>query len=340
MSGWNAPDSQARDASSWRALSGDAALPQAPQAPMPQPAPMPQHAPPGPVYGGWQQAWQDEQGQPHYPYAQHALAAQPAPEPAPPPPPQQQPELVAPDQLDPVGPPRYAAPARIVRDPRQKTLAAVITFIAMVIGLWAILGFTGSLAKSLTSVRSSNEKLRLQLLEANKGLVSLDEKTGHLHGMAEQSKTLGGLLSTIDKDMTQMLEGVEAIAAGMGGLDTSLTTLDTELGEVNDISGGMGEQLGGINAGLASQVKSIRTMRKDVEATGRVLSTLPGRLDATNGRLAHVNEAVNVMGCRGILNNLQVEIFLGPLRNGSAQVTATVVPPGAWGTLKDGRTPC
>ncbi|MEO6867527.1 MAG: hypothetical protein ABI200_05855 [Gaiellales bacterium] len=350
MSHSPAPNNDARGPlSSWQALNGDAAsqVPAPPMSmPMPMPAPMPQHAPPPPLYGGWQQPWQDQHGQAHYPYAaqQAALQQQPLPLQAPPqqePPPPDPPErFIAPEQLEPVGPPRYAAPARIAQDPRQKTMAAVITFIALVIGLWAIMGFTGTLAKTLVSIRGGSEKLRVQLVEANKQLVTLDQKTSHLNGMSDSTKELGGLLVTIDKDMGGMLGGVDKIAASMTDLEASLTTLDSELGKVNEISVGMGSQLGEINSGLGSQVKSVRTMRKDVVATGRVLGTLPGRLDATNGRLGHVNNSVNIMGCRGILNNMQVEIFAGPLRTGAAHVSATIVPPGAWGTLKDGKTPC
>jgi hypothetical protein len=46
------------------------------------------------------------------------------------------------------------------------------------------------------------------------------------------------------------------------------------------------------------------------------------------------------MGCRGITNNLKVKISVGPIPNGSATVYATVIPPGAWGTKEDGKTPC
>jgi hypothetical protein len=334
-------DPHADAGATWRALSGEPAA---------------TWAAPQPVEGGWQQAWQDEHGQWHAPYAQHvpveqppypgASAAlvelQPQPMPMPEPAPMQEPlpTFVAPQQLAPVGPPRYLAPQRPVRDPRQRTLAAVITFVALVIGLWGLLGFMGSLSKMLTSINSGNAKLKVQMTEANVGLADLNTKTDYLDAMAENTGTLQVALVGIDEDMGTMLGGVNEIATGMETLGTSLDTLDSELGQVNDINEGMSTQLASINAGLASQLRSVRTMRRDVVETGKVLGTLPGRLDATNGRLAYVNGSVNTMGCAGIMNNLKVKIGVGPLNTGSATVYATVVPPGTWGTKADGKTPC
>jgi hypothetical protein len=363
MSGFHAQPGDDTAGAAWRALSGD--LPAPPQL-TGQPGAQP---PQQPIYGGWQQPWQDETGQWHYPYAaaqpdqappydpnaQHvaqpdvvhyAMPMQPA-APAQPitPQPQPQPEvpttpIVPAEQLAPVGPPRYYAPARAAQDPRQRTMAAVITFVCLLIALWAILGFLGSMSKTLSSVSSGTDKLEVQLTKANEGLASLDTKTSNLEQMSADTKTLASLLGTIDGNMGGMLEDVDNIANGMASMNTSLGTLEGELTRVNDINDNMASQLGGINAGLGSQVKSVRAMRKDVQATGTVLGTLPGRLEATNSRLAHVNSIVNYMGCQGITNNLEVSIKLGPIPNGSAKVYATVVPPGAWGTLPDGRTPC
>jgi hypothetical protein len=333
-------DPHADTGAAWRALSGE-------------PAAM-QPSLPEPVQGGWQQPWQDEHGQWHAPYAQHVPVEQPPypgapaalvelqPQPMPEPAPTQAPlqTFVAPEQLAPVGPPRYLAPQRPVRDPRQRTLAAVITFVALVIGLWGLLGYMGSLSKTLTSINSGNAKLEAQMTEANGGLADLDRKTDYLHAMSKDSGTLQVALVGIDTDMGTMLDGVNEIATGMETLGTSLDTLDSELAQVNDINAGMSTQLASINAGLASQLRSVRTMRRDVVETGKVLGTLPGRLEATNGRLAYVNGSVNTMGCAGIMNNLKVKIGVGPLNTGSATVYATVVPPGAWGTKPDGKTPC
>lgn len=350
---------------SWRALSGEA-LPEVPNLSQPPVPPQPaQPADAAPVQGGWQQAWQDEHGQWHSPYAalepqqappyagaeQLYAQPQPAPQeyamPAPQVPVQPQPmeqpahEVVIPvEQLAPVGPPRYLAPTHAPRDPRQRTMAAVITFVALLIALWGILGFLSSLSHTLSGIASGNQKLKVQMHDANAGLVSIDQKTRNLKTMSANSAKMSGLLTGIDKDMGSMLEGVDGIASGMSSMATSLETLDGELGKVNEINSGMATQLGGINAGLQNQVTSVRTMRKDVEATSRVLKTLPGRLTATNKRLAYVNNAVNIMGCRGITNNLKVKISLGPIPNGGATVYATVIPPGAWGTKEDGKTPC
>lgn len=315
---------------------------------------------PPPVQGGWQQAWQDEYGQVHYPYAaqqqpvappydptqQHvdvtyvpAAAMPPAPAPAPAPAPTE-PTFVAPEELAPVGPQQYFAPARATMDPSQRTMAAVITFVALLIGLWGILGFLGSMSTTLSSVAAGNEQLKAKMKTANAGLESLDGKTGHLPEMADSSEKLAGLLGGIDSDMGAMLAGVSKIADGMEKMDTSLAALDTEMGAVDEVNTRMGEQLKGISGGLDSQVASVRSMRRDVQRTGVVLKSMPGRLRATNARLAHVNKAVNIMGCKGIASNLQVKLSLGPPSIGSATVFATIVPPGAWGTQDDGVTPC
>lgn len=348
MSGWQTPDADGSVAR-WQALSGDAALPQPPRLSQHPHGELPQQ--PQPIHGGWQQAWQDASGQWHYPYAAaqpqiappyadaaHAIAEpQPAAHPAPAPEPQS--AIVEPDQLAPVGPPRYLAPARVAQDPRQRTMAAVITFVALLVGLWAILGFMGSLSKTLTSISSASGKLEGQLEQANVGLAELDEKTAYLDTMAADSKRMSGLLATIDSDMGGMLGGVDRIAASMQAMSGSLATLDTEITRVNEINEGMTSRLAGIDRGLGQQVQSVRTMRRDVEATGKVLGTLPGRLRATNQRLAHVNRTVDIMGRCGVTNQLEVDIFAGPLRTGSAKVFATVVPPASWGSAK-GATPC
>lgn len=349
MSAWNASGGDPAP-TNWQALSGD-------HTPAPQPLPAPA-VPAQPIHGGWTQPWQDETGQWHYPYAGHAPAFQPGMQPmpqqpvnpdlaqpayaetAPAPAQQQQPQFVAPEDLAPVGPPQYLAPVRVAQDPRQRTMAAVITFAALLVALWAILGFMGSLSDTLASVQGGNAKLKGQLTDANAGLVLLDEKTGHLAQMSADSRRMNELLSSVDSDMGGMLAGVDRIAAGMEAMNGSLGTLDGELGKVNEINAGMSSKLDAIGAGLKAQVRTVGGMRRDVVATDKVLTSIPGRLEATNQRLAYVNNSVNIMGCRGIKNNLEVDIFIGPLRNGSAKVYATVVPPGAWGFREDGVTPC
>jgi hypothetical protein len=330
---------------SWRALSGD--LPPVPSFDAPAAAAA-HHAelPQQPVAGGWTQPWQDQQGQWHYPFADEQPEQQPpypgASEALAEPQPVQVPQdlLVPAAQLAPVAEPRYLAPQRAVRDPRQRTMAAVITFVALLIGLWGILGFMGSLSATLTSINSGNAKLKLQMVEANRGLADLDSKTSPLERMAADSEVLAASLGGIEQDMGSMLEGVDAIAANMEQMSGHLATLDSELGEVNAINEAMAEDLGSIEAGLAAQRGKVQGMRRDVQATGQVLGSLPPRLAATNGRLAHVNRAVDIMGCRGITNNLKVKIGVGPLPTGSAEVFATVIPPRAWGMQPDGVTPC
>ncbi|MCW2927931.1 MAG: hypothetical protein JWM86_1899 [Thermoleophilia bacterium] len=362
MSAWGEPHDDATPlGSSWQSLAGNAHQlpPQHAHEPAATPPQQPEQ-PQQPIYGGWTQPWQDEQGQWHYPFAHQQPAqqppyapthghveqplpvqyvmppAQPVAEPAAEP----QPTFVEPEELAPVGPPRYAAPVRVAQDPRQRTLAAVIVFVCLLVAIWAILGFMGSLADTLSSISSGNEKLKLQLGTANQGLANLDTKTRSLAKMSSDSKELKGQLGTIDGTMGGMLKDVDTIAKGMEQMDTTLITLDEEIGKVNEINSSMSSQLGVIAAGLKSQVVSVRSMRKDVVATGDVLGSLGGRLAATNGRLGHINNSVNIMGVCGITNNLEVDIFLGPLRNGSAKVYATVIPPNAWGDRNGKVVPC
>ena len=310
-----------------------------------------------PVHGGWDGAWQDASGQWHYPYAQQAqdvpeqawaaatamphqatglehpqvpLPQQPAAPSAP---------VVPAEQLAPVGAPSYLAPERATTDPRRNTLAAVIVFVSLIIALWAILGFLGSLSKTLSSVNSGNEKLKVQLGDANDGLADLDVKTSELEAMTANTKELRALLEGLDGDMGSLLTGVDHIAGGMGAMNDSLGQLDAELTKVNRTDAGLAGDLDEINGGLAEQMAGVRAMRGDVVASGGVLGTLPGRLAATNGRLAHINGVVNFMGCTGIGNNLSVHIKAAGINLGGALVNATIVPAGAWGRKLDG-SPC
>jgi uncharacterized phage infection (PIP) family protein YhgE len=226
-----------------------------------------------------------------------------------------------------------------VSDPSRTTLAAVIVFVALIIALWGILGFLGALSKTLASVDSGNQKLKLQLQEANDGLARLEKKTSNLGPMTENTKQLRGMLEGLDANMGSMLTGVDRIAGGMTNMNTSLATLDGELDKVNRTDTKLAGQLEQINGGLATQVASVRKMRADVVSSGLVLRTLPGRLRATNGRLAHTNKVVNYMGCTGIGNNLTVHIKAAGINLGGAIVNATIVPAGAWGHKLDG-SPC
>lgn len=230
----------------------------------------------------------------------------------------------------------FYAPVAQVHNQSRTTLAAVITFIAVVVGLWAILGFVGSMSATLNSIRKGTLNVKEQLTTANQGLAKLDEKTGHLPALAADSKILNKQLSGIDNGMLSMLTGVESIAASMSSMNSSLDNLGSGLDDLNAADPNVLTQLSAINQGLASQQKSIKGMSADVKATGATLGGVPPRLNATNKRMAHVNGVVNFMGCHGILQKLSATFYVGPLRNGAAQINATVVPPGSWGTNQDG----
>ena len=288
----------------------------------------------------------DGVGAVQYPYAQHLPVAaplqpahaQPAAQPEPVAAPVAGPTIVSPEELATVaGPPRYALPTRTAVDPQTARLAAVLAFIAVVVAIWAMMSFLGSLSHSLANIAAGNERLKEQLGTANKGLAELDVKTGNLDRMSKGSTSLAELLGRIDTTMGGMLTDVDRIGSGMGSMNGAIGKLDSELAAVNTTNAKLGTQLATINDGLKTQVRSVTTMRRDVSATGGILKTLPGRLRATNGRLAHVNGAVDIMGCGGIAANMQVLLYLGPLRTGSANVSATIVPRGAWGTDANGR---
>lgn len=255
------------------------------------------------------------------------------------------PAVVPAEQLAPVQPPeppaeqRYYAPTAAPRDQRRTTLAAVITFISLLVALWGILGFLGSMSKTLGSVKTGSERVQVQLTTANKGLADLDRKTGHLNALAADSTKLKTQLASLDGGMGSMLTGIDSIAASMQAMNGSLGTLDAELGKVNAANATVGEQLGSINSGLVGQQRAVAGMAKDVKNTGQVLSGMPPRLAASNARLRHLNSVVNFMGCRGINQKLKVKASVFGIPNGTAEISATIVPPGAWGTNQDG-SPC
>lgn len=280
--------------------------------------------------------WQDHSGQWHYPYGTgptgqapqqggyvptHVADAHPP----------QQPVIVEERELLPVGPPVYARPAAPVRDPQRTALAGVIAFISVVIALWAILGFVHSMAETLSSVSSGNDKLSAQLKVANTGLNDLATKTASVKQMQTDTKVLRTELENIDGSMADMLKGVAVIGTEMSAMNTSLGTLDGEIGKVNEINGAMANDLGEINAGLGQQHDQVATMRRDVVGTSAALKTLPPKLGAVNARLTHINKVICYMGSQGILSNLKVHIkvpLIGEI--GTAEVFATVVPPGSW----------
>lgn len=253
------------------------------------------------------------------------------------------PTVVPAEQLAPVQPPapgeqRYYAPVAAPRDQRRTTLAAVIVFISLLVALWGILGFLGSMSKTLVSVQAGSLRVKQQLTTANAGLADLDRKTSNVNSLAADSTTLKRQLAELDGGMGSMLAGVDSIATSMQAMDGSLGTLDSELGKLNAANVEVGKELGSINRGLGGQQTAVAGMAKDVKGTGQVLSGMPPRLAAINARMAHMNSVVNFMGCRGIRQDLKVKVSAFGINNGSAQIVATIVPPGAWGTNQDGST--
>jgi uncharacterized phage infection (PIP) family protein YhgE len=232
------------------------------------------------------------------------------------------------------------APLPIAQDARRRTLASVITFLTVLMGLWAILSFMGALASTLAAIADGNERLKEQLSQSNAGLASISDDTANLNTIAADSARLGTLLDGIDRDLTTMIGGVSQIGTSMAATEASLGTLEGDLAAVNSVNADMARSLARIDRGLGKQVRSVRTMRRDVDRTRGVLASLPPALAATNGRLGHINNAVNTMGCRGVVSALDVRIEVGPISPGSARVFATVVPPGAWGVAADGVSPC
>jgi hypothetical protein len=293
-----------------------------------------------------QHGHQHAHGQNHefvYPYQQQPQTFVPADQLAPVAVPQQPAEQVhqyapAPERPMPELPQEqlYYAPVAPPRDQARTTLAAVITFIGLVVALWGILGFLSAMSRTLSSVDAGTTKLKGQLITANVGLHGLDEKTGHLDSLATDSTALKTKLGAIDTGMASMLTSIDLIASNMTAMGGSLGTLDTELGKLNDANGRVGQQLGEIRVGLDGQNQSVGGMAKDVNGTAKVLSQLPPRLAASNARLKHINSVVNYMGCTGILQKLHARFYLGPISNGSGDISATIVPPGAWGSNADG----
>lgn len=220
------------------------------------------------------------------------------------------------------------APA--VRDPQRTALAAVITFVAAVVGLWAILGYVHDLSVALSSVSSSNGKLIQQMTVANEGLDQLDDKTAKVQSMNDYSKRLATLMEQIDADMGGMVTSVDGIGTQMSTTSGALRALDGELTGVAAADASMAKTLVGIDKGLRSQSEQVRTMRKDLHATARVIEHIPSTLRATNERLAFINRVVCQIGARGLGNRLALAIeFLG-ITTGRATIHATMIPAGGW----------
>lgn len=231
--------------------------------------------------------------------------------------------------IPPATPFQSVAPAPHEQEGRN-TLAAVLTVIVAIIGIWSMLSYVGSMSATLSSTLETNKRIKGQLTEANKGLVQLDSKTKNVARMHKGSTELAGLMGGLDSDMGGMIEGVGSIGEQMQSLGVAINKLDGEIGKVNAINTEMSGTLGTINDGLGQQATKVRAMRKDVDATAIELGGVPPLLRATNERLAHTNKVVCQMGEKGLQNPLKVYISVFGIPNGNAEISATMIPPGAW----------
>lgn len=228
--------------------------------------------------------------------------------------------------LPPVAMP-YVAPRR---DPQRTALAAIITFLISIVGLWAILAYMHSMAVTLSSVNASNVKVIAQIQSANVGLRHLDEKTRSVRSMDRDAADLQELMVGLDQNMGVMLTDLGTISTGMQTMDSSLTTLDREVETVGASNTSIGEKLGGINRGLKGQAGKVRGMRVDVQATSKSLEQIPPQLKATNARLAFINKVICRMGTVGLANRIHLAVTWIGIPNGSADIAATLIPPGGW----------
>lgn len=227
------------------------------------------------------------------------------------------------------GPMTMALPPHEEHVGRNK-LAAALTVLVAIIGIWSVLGYVGSMSKTLSSTLETNKKIKGQLTEANSGLVQLDTKTANVAKMTKGSAELATLMGGLDSDMGAMIDGVESIGTQMESVSGALDGLNSEIETVNATNAQMESSLGTINSTLSAQATKVRGLRKDVDSTATELGGVPPLLTATNSRLTHINKVVCQMGTKGLQNPLKVYItFLG-IPNGNAEIAATMIPPGAW----------
>lgn len=223
--------------------------------------------------------------------------------------------------------PVFTQPAR---DPSRTALAAVITFIVALIGLWAILSYMNSMAKTLSSIDSGNQKMIGQLKVANSGLRELDRKTSYVGAMNDDAAQLRELMGGLDSSMGEMIGGVDRIGTEMGSMSGSLKNLDESVTKVGATNTAISTKLGTINSGLATEASKVRGMRLDVDASAKALNQLPPALRTTNARLAYINSVVCLMGKVGIANALKIKVTFFGIPNGSAELSGVIIPPGGW----------
>jgi hypothetical protein len=169
-----------------------------------------------------------------------------------------------------------------------------------------------------------------QLQTANVGLRGLVTKTDNIRPTSARSTLLMQQMGSINKSLGSMLGAVNGIDAQMKGMGSTLGALDGTLGTVNTDNTQIANTLGGINDGLATERGKVDQMTGDVSASASALGLLPAPLKTTNARLAYIDRDVCQMGVRGVTNNVSVHIGLLGLNNGSANIAATIIPPGAW----------
>ena len=223
-----------------------------------------------------------------------------------------------------------AAPIAYTRDPSRTALAAVITFIVALVGLWAIFAYLGKMSDTLASIVDGNQKMIAQLSESNQGLEGLERKTAYVGVMNQDAAELQRLMAGLDSDMGKMLTSVGSIGTEMDSMGRSLGQLDQGLDAANSSSTSIGSKLGTINQGLQSEAEKVRTMRGDVAGSASSLVLLPAALRATNSRLAYINRNVRFMGVNGISNAARLRLSLLGIPNGTAELSGVIIPPGAW----------
>lgn len=223
-----------------------------------------------------------------------------------------------------------AMPISYTRDPSRTALAAVITFIVALVGLWAIFAYLGKMSDTLTSIVDGNQKMIAQLSESNKGLEGLERKTAYVGVMNKDAAELQKLMAGLDVDMGEMLTSVGSIGTQMDSMGRSLQQLDQGLDAANASSARIGTQLDSINQGLIAEAEKVATMRGDVVASSRSLVMLPPSLRATNARLGYINRNVRFMGVNGVSNAARLRLSLLGIPNGTAELSGVIIPPGAW----------
>lgn len=224
----------------------------------------------------------------------------------------------------------YAPNGVAPRAPQRNALAAVIAFAACVVALYAIMGYMNETVDTLQSVNRSNDSLVAKMVDTNKGLLVLEDKTTQINEMNTLSVQLRDQLVGIDKDMGGMLDSVDGIGTHMKSTNTALDGLDAELADVATTNENVSSTLDDISGGLGGQTQNVKSMSSDLHQTGRVIGGMPALLTTTNSRLAFTNKIVCQMGHDGIGNQIVLSIKFFGLNTGTANIYATTIPPGSW----------